>query len=336
MKCPQCQAEVRDDSEFCPHSAATMPRTTEPAAKPPDVSAVSQPNSIAGPSDVSGEGGDFNVSQASGKPAAETGQHESLNVSGLPARGAGPSTHRFKTGEVILGRYRVTGELGQGGMGVVYKCFDQTGGIDVALKALPPELSHNSAEMALVRENFQIIEQLHHPNIAAVKTLEQDAQTGDYFLIMECVEGMDLWRWLQQEGGQASLAETQAVLWHVAEALDYAHSQKIIHRDIKPANVIIRQDGAVKVLDFGLAAQIQTSLARVSQVNYGTSGTGPYMAPEQWRGQQQDAATDQYALAVLAYGSGESQQDCYGDAIFGNPPCGNAAVDRKRPSLPCS
>jgi serine/threonine protein kinase len=77
-------------------------------------------------------------------------------------------------------------------MGVVYKCFDQTGGIDVALKALPPELSHNSAEMALVREDFQIIEQLHHPNIAAVKTLEQDAQTGDYFLIMECVEGMDL------------------------------------------------------------------------------------------------------------------------------------------------
>ena len=91
------------------------------------------------------------------------------------------------------------------------------------------------------------------------------------------------------------------ILRQVAEALDYAHRRKIIHRDVKPANVMVAPDGTVKVLDFGLAAQIQTSLSRVSQVKYGTSGTGPYMAPEQWRGQYQDGASDQYALAVLAY-----------------------------------
>ena len=75
----------------------------------------------------------------------------------------------------------------------------------------------------------------------------------------------------------------------------------MVHRDIKPANVMVALDGTVKVLDFGLAAQIQSSLSRVSQIHYGTSGTGAYMAPEQWRGQLQDGATDQYALAVLAY-----------------------------------
>src|ERR1039458_6003295 len=105
MKCPQCQAEVRDDSEFCPHSAATMPRTTEPAAKPPDVSAVSQPNSIAGPSGVSGEGGAFNVSEASHNRRAEAAHHARPTGGGLRRRAAGASTHRFKTGEVIIGRY---------------------------------------------------------------------------------------------------------------------------------------------------------------------------------------------------------------------------------------
>ena len=80
------------------------------------------------------------------------------------------------------------------------------------------------------------------------------------------------------------------ILRQVGEALDFAHSQKIMHRDIKPGNVIMRADGVAKVLDFGLAAQIQTSLSRVSQIHYATSGTGPYMAPEQWQGKFQDGA----------------------------------------------
>ncbi len=207
----------------------------------------------------------------------------------------------FRLGEVILGRYRVTGELGQGGMGVVYRCHDEVGGIDVALKALPPELSHNTSEMEEVRENFRMVERLHHPHIAAVKTLERDSATGDYYLILELAEGVDLRRWRKSKGGKVSLGEVVPVLEQVARALDYAHSQRIVHRDVKPSNIMLGSEGVVKVLDFGLAAQIQSSLSRVSQVHHGTSGTGPYMAPEQWRGQLQDGATDQYALAVVAY-----------------------------------
>ena len=223
------------------------------------------------------------------------------SLGNLPTLRPAGQSRRCKTGEKVLGRYRIQGELGQGGMGVVYKCFDEIGGIEVALKALPPELSHNSVEMEEVRENFQLVAKLVHQHIAAIRTLDRDAETGDYYLILELAEGLDLRRWRKQKGGKASLEDVLPILRHVAEALDYAHTRKIIHRDVKPANVMVAPDGTVKVLDFGLAAQIQTSLSRVSQVKYGTSGTGPYMAPEQWRGQYQDGASDQYALAVLAY-----------------------------------
>jgi serine/threonine-protein kinase len=225
------------------------------------------------------------------------------------------SHRRFKQGEVLLRRYRVEGELGQGGMGVVYRCYDETGGIEVALKALPPDLSHNSSEMEEVRENFQLVEKLHQRNIAAIKQLERD-EGGNYYLVMECVAGLNLRQWRRAElknlaqaagarpAGQANLLDLKTVLpiaRQIAVALDYAHEQRIIHRDIKPSNIMVAADGNVKVLDFGLAAQMHSSRSRISQVHFGTSGTGPYMAPEQWEGKYQDAATDQYALAATTY-----------------------------------
>jgi hypothetical protein len=92
------------------------------------------------------------------------------------------------------------------------------------------------------------------------------------------------------------------VLRPVAEALDYAHRQKVIHRDIKPANIMVSGEADdVQLVDFGLAAAIRTSMSTVSGQRMETSGTRPYMAPEQWRGEEQDARTDQYALAVVAY-----------------------------------
>lgn len=213
---------------------------------------------------------------------------------------SGERVSGFAEGSVLLGRYRVLNELGRGGMGVVYRCFDTVGCIEVALKSLPPELSHDVNEMREVRENFKLVQQLHHPNIAAVKTLEQDPESGVYYLILELVDGEDLRVWSKRRG-KIPLPEVIELVAQVAAALDYAHSMRIIHRDIKPSNLIVTRAGVVKVLDFGLAAQIQSSLSRVSQVKIGTSGTGPYMAPEQWRGQYQDAAADQYALAVMAY-----------------------------------
>ena len=210
---------------------------------------------------------------------------------------------RFELGDLIMGRYKVLAELGQGGMGVVYKCFDETAGIEIALKALPPELSHSTDEMEDIRDNFQMVSKLVHQNIAISKNLERDNSNGNYYLIMECVEGEDLRRWIKRKrkDGTLDLESVLPVIRQVADALDYAHEQKIIHRDIKPGNIMIDSAGHVKVLDFGLAAQIHTSMTRVSMAYHGTSGTGPYMAPEQWRGRAQGAAADQYALAVMTY-----------------------------------
>ena len=220
------------------------------------------------------------------------------NLSDLPTI---KPAKQFAVDSLVLGRYRITGQLGQGAMGIVYRCRDEIGGIDVALKTLPPELSHSPDEMEEIRDNFKLVEKLHHPNIAAVKNLEYDENAGDYFLIMECVDGVSLRRFRRDNKENIDINKIIPVVKQIAEALDYAHSKKVIHRDIKPSNIMIPPDGTVKILDFGLAAQIRTSISRVSRINYRTSGTGAYMAPEQWKGLYQDASTDQYALAVLTY-----------------------------------
>lgn len=233
----------------------------------------------------------------------DPGPDPQRSLGSMRTQGGGGRSRRFRTGDHVLGRYRITGELGQGGMGAVYRCYDETGGVDVALKAIPPELSHNSIEMEEIRENYKLLvdADLSHPNIATLRNLEHDTETGDYYLIMQCAPGIDLRKYRRAHGrqGRLTLQEVIPIIRQVAAGLDHAHSRKIIHRDIKPSNVMIAADGGVKVLDFGLASQIHTSLTRLSHVRYGTSGTGPYMAPEQWKGQRQDQATDQYALAVM-------------------------------------
>ena len=169
-------------------------------------------------------------------------------------------------------------------MGVVYKCFDKVGGVEVAVKGLPPEVSHNSDEMEAVRENFQLVSELHHPNIAGVRTLEKDSTTGDYYLVMTLARGVSLRHWLRQHGGKEHRTEQLNVLRQIASALDYAHNAEpkhIIHRDIKPENIMVDERGNVSVLDFGLAAQVRSSLSRVSQVVTSRSGTPTYKSPEQ-------------------------------------------------------
>ncbi|MDA1280957.1 MAG: protein kinase, partial [Chloroflexi bacterium] len=241
-------------------------------------------------------------------------QHDSSSGDDESAEASTP-THRatetvprsarrsLQPGDRVTGRYRIDGILGHGGMGDVYLCYDETSKIQVALKALPIVLSSDETEMAGVLDNFRLVEGLHHPNIAAAKTLERDPETMEYLLVLEYVKGVTLHEYRETNGedGRLALAQTMLLLRQIADALDYAHSRKILHRDIKPSNIIVAPDGTAKLLDFGIARKIHSSLTRVSGIQHEISGTAPYMAPEQWRGGREDTRTDQYSLAVTVY-----------------------------------
>lgn len=113
--------------------------------------------------------------------------------------------HEPKVGDLLANRYQVMEELGRGGMGVVYRCFDSVAGVEVAVKALPQLLSNNKSEMEEVKDNFQLVSGLVHTNIAVSKTLERDPSNGAYYLVMELVEGDELRRWMR--GKRAATGE---------------------------------------------------------------------------------------------------------------------------------
>ena len=226
------------------------------------------------------------------------------------------------TDGVSLGRidqYELIRELGGGGFGCVYLARDTVAGIEVAVKGLPPLVRLNKEELENVRKNFALVSRLHHPNIAAALHLQKvekaiyddksDAEKlrvfdGDTLVVMQYAPGVTLSQWRKQfPDGKVPLDKAIEITRQIASALDYAHKERILHRDIKPANVMIETvaDGSLtaRVLDFGLAAEIRSSMSRVSQSITDTSGTRPYMAPEQWLGREQGKETDLYALAVL-------------------------------------
>ncbi len=214
-------------------------------------------------------------------------------------------------------RYVLQRKLGAGGFGAVYLAEDTEAGIQVALKTLPGQIANSPDELERMRGNFALVQKLAHPNIATLKYLHKvevvDAAAsqalqvlaGDYLLVMEYAPGSTLSAWRALfPGRKVPVEQALQICREIAAALDYAHAEKIVHRDIKPANVMVNGSGEdlrIKVLDFGLAAEIRSSLSRVSKETGDTSGTRPYMSPEQWSGRRQGAAADQYSLAVLFY-----------------------------------
>ena len=189
-------------------------------------------------------------------------------------------------GDMILNRYLLTEKLGAGAMGMVFKCKDQISGVDYAMKMVPPELAHDTDSMESIRENFQLIHNLKHPNIASVDFLEKD-EYGAYYLIMEFAPGKSLAQWNREKWKSSGpeFNEIYNIAKQVADALDYAHGKKILHRDIKPANIMVADDGTVKVLDFGLASKVRSSMTNLSINPDNSRGTPSYLSPEQFKAQ---------------------------------------------------
>src|SRR5262245_7235607 len=152
-----------------------------------------------------------------------------------------------------IGAYEIGAQIGAGGMGEVCRARDIKLGRDVAIKILPDAFAHDPDRLARFRREAHVLASLNHPNIAHIYGLEETAD-GPIALAMELVEGPTLAGRLAR--GPLPLDETITIARQVAEGLEAAHEQGIVHRDLKPANVKVRPDGAVKILDFGLAKAI--------------------------------------------------------------------------------
>jgi len=196
-----------------------------------------------------------------------------------------------------VGKYDIVGELGRGGMGVVYKGHDPVIKRDVALKVIRRrELDPNDAEAALERfkREARAAGNLHHPNIVAIYEYGEDADCA--FIAMECVIGKSLRDHLIG-GYRPELKAFPEILDHLLEGLEYSHSRGVIHRDIKPGNLLVSEMGVAKISDFGIARLEQSHLTLMGEV----LGTPYYMAPEQFDGQTADERSDVYSAAVIVY-----------------------------------
>ena len=212
-----------------------------------------------------------------------------------------------------LGAYQVQALLGAGGMGEVYRARDTELNRDVALKLLPDAFASDPDRLARLTREARTLASLNHPRIAAIYGIEQS--DGIRALVMELVEGEDLSQRIAR--GAIPLVEALPIAKQIAEALEAAHEQGIVHRDLKPANIKVRADGAVKVLDFGLAKTIEPRSSSGAVAGLADSptitspaaltaagmilGTAAYMSPEQSKGRAADRRSDVWAFGVVLY-----------------------------------
>ena len=200
----------------------------------------------------------------------------------------------LQKGTTLAGRYTIIEELGQGGMGVVYKAEDTKLKRTVALKFLPPELTHIPDVHERFMREAQAAAALDHPNICTVYEFDKDEKTN--FISMAYIEGQSLRKKI--ETGPLELDEALNMASQVAEGLKEAHKNGIVHRDIKSANIMVTENKQTKIMDFGLARIIGTTML----TQEGTAmGTIAYMSPEQARGEEVDHRTDIWSLGVVLY-----------------------------------
>ena len=207
-----------------------------------------------------------------------------------------------------VSHYRIVSKIGQGGMGEVYLAHDTRLNRHVALKVLPADLISNRERLYRLEQEARAASALNHPNIITIHEIGADADT--HFIATEFIEGETLRQRLQT--ARVGTADTLNIATQIAAALDAAHRSGIVHRDIKPENVMLRADGLVKVLDFGLAkltekrkgesSDSQTPTRALVKTNPGAvMGTVAYMSPEQARGLAVDMRTDVFSLGIIVY-----------------------------------
>ena len=218
---------------------------------------------------------------------------------------------RLLPGDVVCDRYQIIEMIARGGMGEVYLAKDPSTNRRVALKTLPENFSQDKRRMENFRKEAQTVSKMNHPNILTVYDFNEEAN----FIVTEYIEGETLRSKLKS--GALNVPKSVAIARQIALALEAAHTRGIVHSDIKPENVVVRGDGLVKVLDFGIAklaerevTEYEPNPTRLTQVERASGfGTVSYMSPEQLRPQEVDARTDIWSLGV-----------CLSEMLTGLPP----------------
>ncbi len=195
----------------------------------------------------------------------------------------------------VVGSYKITEKIGEGGMGAVFKGIDLMLEREVAIKMLRPELASQPQVVERFRSEAVTLAKLNHPNIATLFSFLRQGE--DFFMVMEFVRGETLDSLIRRSGAMPC-DRAIALLSQALDGIDHAHRMGIIHRDIKPANMMLTETGTLKVMDFGIARVLGTS-RMTKQGNI--VGTIEYMSPEQVRGQETDARSDIYSLGILLY-----------------------------------
>ena len=207
-----------------------------------------------------------------------------------------------------LGAYEITGRIGAGGMGEVYRAKDTKLGRDVAIKTLPSAFASDKDRLARFDREAKLLAALNHAHIASIYGL--DTHEGTQYLVMELVEGETLE--VKVKDGALSVEDALRIALQIAGALEAAHEKGVVHRDLKPGNVMLTRDGQVKVLDFGLAKAFagdpsqaisaHSPALSVAMTQQGLIlGTAGYMSPEQASGQATDQRADVWAFGVVLY-----------------------------------
>jgi serine/threonine protein kinase/photosystem II stability/assembly factor-like uncharacterized protein len=204
----------------------------------------------------------------------------------------------------ILGHCRITAKIGEGGMGVVYRAYDEVLHREVAVKVVKKDAGLDASAGQNLLQEARASSALAHPNICTI--YEVGETDGDLYIVMELVEGKSL----NMMSAGAGLAPETVLRYgvQIASALARAHDRGIVHRDLKTANIVVTSDGIVKVLDFGLAKRVGGGVLDAPTMSFSTvqggssvSGTLPYMAPEILRGEPADSRSDLWALGVVLY-----------------------------------
>src|SRR5262245_59232032 len=221
--------------------------------------------------------------------------------------------------------YRIISLLGKGGMGEVYLALDPRLGRKVALKLLLAEFTADANRVRRFEQEARAASALNHPNIITIYEIGQAtaAEAGEQYIVTEFIDGQTLRQRMQT--AKLSLNEVIDIAIQVAKALEAAHAAGIIHRDIKPENVMVRADGLVKVLDFGLAklteavvAKVDSDAAALKKADTASGmalGTPQYMSPEQARGEELDTRTDLFSFGAMLYEMATRSAPFKGDSI---------------------